>query len=95
MHPVDESSIARESGLMTGLRYLISRRYNLLKNNGGAYARALMGTVEAVLTKESYIQYMKSNTPTSIPEPVVMSNAWVPDGKISVREKWRNNPYGI
>ena len=68
MHPVDEY-----------LAYVVTAKvfaltaYNLLKNNG-AYARALMEQHEAVLTKESYIQYMeKHNRVETIPmEPVVM-----------------------
>ena len=62
MHPVDEY-----------LAYVVTAKvfaltaYNLLKNNG-AYARALMEQHEAVLTKESYIQYMeKHNRVETIP----------------------------
>ena len=68
MHPTDEY-----------LAYVVTAKvfaltaYNLLKNNG-SYARALIKQHEAVLTKQSYIQYMeKHNRVETIPmEPVVL-----------------------
>lgn len=62
MHPVDEY-----------LAYVVTAKifalmaYKLLKN-GGDYARALIDSYEATLTKEEYIAYMeKYNTIEEIP----------------------------